>query len=173
MRSFADALEVIPMALAENSGLNPIQTMTEVRARQVKETNPFLGIDCLHNNTNGKLSDDHKPTTFESTASRPMTVVVVLPRRHEAAACGGDPDRQEAADPVGHPGGQDDPEDRRHQKPGRERGLKSSWNALTFQSRTSGFSRHFLEHHVTTALHIAIYRLIQNVQAVVRIKVPH
>lgn len=54
MRSFADALEVIPMALAENSGLNPIQTMTEVRARQVKENNPFLGIDCLHKNTNGK-----------------------------------------------------------------------------------------------------------------------
>ncbi|CAK6971238.1 T-complex protein 1 subunit epsilon [Scomber scombrus] len=52
MRSFADALEVIPMALAENSGLNPIQTMTEVRAKQVRENNAFLGIDCLHNNTN-------------------------------------------------------------------------------------------------------------------------
>lgn len=54
MRSFADALEVIPMALAENSGLNPIQTMTEVRARQVKESNFFLGIDCLHKNSSGK-----------------------------------------------------------------------------------------------------------------------
>lgn len=53
MRAFADALEVIPMALAENSGLNPIQTMTEVRARQVKESNPALGIDCLHLATNG------------------------------------------------------------------------------------------------------------------------
>ncbi len=53
MRAFADALEVIPMALAENSGLNPIQTMTEVRARQVKENNPALGIDCLHLSTNG------------------------------------------------------------------------------------------------------------------------
>uniref|UniRef100_A0AAX7VQ29 T-complex protein 1 subunit epsilon n=1 Tax=Astatotilapia calliptera TaxID=8154 RepID=A0AAX7VQ29_ASTCA len=52
MRAFADALEVIPMALAENSGLNPIQTMTEVRAKQVRENNPFLGIDCLHKNTN-------------------------------------------------------------------------------------------------------------------------
>uniref|UniRef100_A0A8C8C8C4 T-complex protein 1 subunit epsilon n=1 Tax=Oncorhynchus tshawytscha TaxID=74940 RepID=A0A8C8C8C4_ONCTS len=52
MRSFADALEVIPMALAENSGLNSIQTMTEVRARQVTESNPALGIDCLHLNTN-------------------------------------------------------------------------------------------------------------------------
>lgn len=53
MRAFADALEVIPMALAENSGLNPIQTMTEVRARQVKENNPALGIDCLRLSTNG------------------------------------------------------------------------------------------------------------------------
>ncbi|KAK2096174.1 T-complex protein 1 subunit epsilon [Saguinus oedipus] len=30
MRAFADALEVIPMALSENSSMNPIQTMTEV-----------------------------------------------------------------------------------------------------------------------------------------------
>uniref|UniRef100_A0A8B9JIM8 T-complex protein 1 subunit epsilon n=1 Tax=Astyanax mexicanus TaxID=7994 RepID=A0A8B9JIM8_ASTMX len=52
MRAFADALEVIPMALAENSGLNPIQTMTEVRARQVKESNSALGIDCLRLSTN-------------------------------------------------------------------------------------------------------------------------
>ncbi|NXO03501.1 TCPE protein, partial [Rhinopomastus cyanomelas] len=52
MRAFADALEVIPMALAENSGMNPIQTMTEVRARQVKENNPALGIDCLQKGTN-------------------------------------------------------------------------------------------------------------------------
>lgn len=54
MRAFADALEVIPMALSENSGMNPIQTMTEVRARQVKEMNPALGIDCLHKGTNGE-----------------------------------------------------------------------------------------------------------------------
>uniref|UniRef100_A0AAV2L9M0 T-complex protein 1 subunit epsilon n=1 Tax=Knipowitschia caucasica TaxID=637954 RepID=A0AAV2L9M0_KNICA len=51
MRAFADALEVIPMALAENSGLNPIQTMAEVRAKQVKDNNSFLGIDCLNKNT--------------------------------------------------------------------------------------------------------------------------
>ncbi|XP_038653536.1 T-complex protein 1 subunit epsilon [Scyliorhinus canicula] len=52
MRAFADALEVIPMSLAENSGYNPIQTMTEVRASQVKENNSALGIDCLHKETN-------------------------------------------------------------------------------------------------------------------------
>ncbi|ELK24854.1 T-complex protein 1 subunit epsilon [Myotis davidii] len=52
MRAFADALEVIPMALAENSGMNPIQTMSEVRARQEKDKNPALGTDCMHKGTN-------------------------------------------------------------------------------------------------------------------------
>uniref|UniRef100_A0A8C8T2W3 T-complex protein 1 subunit epsilon n=1 Tax=Peromyscus maniculatus bairdii TaxID=230844 RepID=A0A8C8T2W3_PERMB len=52
MRAFADALEVIPMALSENSGMDPIQTMTEVRTKQVKESNPALGIDCLHKGIN-------------------------------------------------------------------------------------------------------------------------
>ncbi|XP_018429090.1 PREDICTED: T-complex protein 1 subunit epsilon isoform X2 [Nanorana parkeri] len=52
MRAFADALETIPMSLAENSGLSPIQTMTEIQAKQVKENNPALGIDCLHKGTN-------------------------------------------------------------------------------------------------------------------------
>lgn len=59
MRSFADALEVIPMALAENSGLNPIQTMTEVRARQVNENNSALGIDCQRMSTNGQYTHTH------------------------------------------------------------------------------------------------------------------
>ena len=53
MRAFADALEAIPMALAENSGLHPIVTMTAVKARQAKEGNPYLGIDCLEKGTNG------------------------------------------------------------------------------------------------------------------------
>jgi len=52
MRAFADALEAIPMALAENSGLHPIVTMTAVKARQAKEGNPYLGIDCLEKGTN-------------------------------------------------------------------------------------------------------------------------
>ncbi|XP_069586519.1 T-complex protein 1 subunit epsilon [Ranitomeya imitator] len=52
MQAFADALEAIPMSLAENSGMNPIQTMTEVRAKQLKDNNPALGIDCLHKGTN-------------------------------------------------------------------------------------------------------------------------
>merc|ERR1711909_186290 len=50
-RSFADALESIPLALAENSGLAPIRTVAEVKSRQVTENNPRLDIDCLMKGT--------------------------------------------------------------------------------------------------------------------------
>jgi len=52
MRSFADALDNIPMALAENSGLNPIVALSDVKSQQVKDENPRLGIDCLKKGTN-------------------------------------------------------------------------------------------------------------------------
>lgn len=51
-RAFSDALESVPLALAENSGLSPIETLTEVKSRQVKEFNPALGIDCMGSGTN-------------------------------------------------------------------------------------------------------------------------
>lgn len=50
-RSFAEALEAIPMALAENSGLAPIQTLTEVKAKQLQEKNTGLGVDCMGKGT--------------------------------------------------------------------------------------------------------------------------
>jgi len=50
-RSFAEALETIPLTLAENSGLAPIETLTEIKSRQVKDSNPYLGVDCLDKGT--------------------------------------------------------------------------------------------------------------------------
>jgi T-complex protein 1 subunit epsilon len=47
-RGFADALESIPLALAENSGLDPIGTLTEIKAKQVSENNPALGVNCFN-----------------------------------------------------------------------------------------------------------------------------
>ena len=52
MRGFAEALESVPIALAENSGLAPIDSLAAVRARQLKESNHYLGIDCLQRGTN-------------------------------------------------------------------------------------------------------------------------
>ncbi|CAJ0942538.1 unnamed protein product, partial [Mesorhabditis belari] len=51
-RAFADALEQIPMALAENSGLAPIEALSSLKAEQLAKANPRLGIDCLFKGTN-------------------------------------------------------------------------------------------------------------------------
>lgn len=55
MRGFAAALDAIPMALAENSGLSPIVTLSDVKSRQATENNPWLGIDCNLMGSNGIL----------------------------------------------------------------------------------------------------------------------
>jgi len=52
LRGFADALDDIPMALAENSGLSPISTLSELKSRQIKESIPSLGVDCKQSGTN-------------------------------------------------------------------------------------------------------------------------
>jgi len=51
IRKFADALVAIPIALAENSGLSAIETVSEVEAEQSKTKNPYLGVDCLQKGT--------------------------------------------------------------------------------------------------------------------------
>jgi hypothetical protein len=56
MRAFADALDSVPMALAENSGLSPIETLASIKSRQVKEKNSRLGVDCMQTGSNGKPS---------------------------------------------------------------------------------------------------------------------
>jgi T-complex protein 1 subunit epsilon len=53
MRAFAEALDSVPMALAENSGLSPIETLASIKSRQVKEENSRLGVDCMQTGSNG------------------------------------------------------------------------------------------------------------------------
>ena len=48
VRAFADALEEIPLTLAENSGYNPIEYVSKLREEQVTEDNPFIGVDANH-----------------------------------------------------------------------------------------------------------------------------
>lgn len=50
MRAFAEALDAVPMALAENSGLNPIATLAEAKSQQVRsgsEGRGKFGVDCM------------------------------------------------------------------------------------------------------------------------------
>jgi T-complex protein 1 subunit epsilon len=44
IRAFADALDDIPMALAENAGFSPIQEVAAIKSRQVKENCPTIGL---------------------------------------------------------------------------------------------------------------------------------
>ncbi|CAG9323538.1 unnamed protein product [Blepharisma stoltei] len=52
MRAFADALEEIPTALSENSGLNPIDTVTMLKAAMNEDSSKRFGVDCLNQGTN-------------------------------------------------------------------------------------------------------------------------
>ena len=55
MRAFSEALDAVPMALAENSGLSPIEELSDLKARQGKgEGRGRLGVDCMQTGSNGK-----------------------------------------------------------------------------------------------------------------------
>ncbi|KAK6202751.1 T-complex protein 1 epsilon subunit [Scheffersomyces amazonensis] len=51
-RAFSAALDTIPMTLAENSGLDPIETLSALKAKQIIEKSSHLGVDCLGKGTN-------------------------------------------------------------------------------------------------------------------------
>jgi len=72
MRSFADALESIPIALAENSGLSPIKTLSELKAQQIREKNPYAGVDCLQKGTN----DMKKQKVFETLIGKQQQILL-------------------------------------------------------------------------------------------------
>lgn len=53
VKAFADAVEVIPRTLAENGGLDPINTLIELRRVHDKEDGKFIGINIF----TGKLQN--------------------------------------------------------------------------------------------------------------------
>lgn len=67
--SFADAMEVIPLTLAENAGLDPIDVISELRARHEKDET-WAGIEVL----SGKPKDMSKANVFEPQAVKKQIV---------------------------------------------------------------------------------------------------
>jgi len=47
IETFARALEIIPITLAENAGLDPINIIAELRNKHVKPGNEFMGLDIF------------------------------------------------------------------------------------------------------------------------------
>lgn len=66
MKAFAQALDVVPMALAENSGLSAIGEMAQVKALQETTQNPWHGVDCMQTGT----TDMWEQNVYEACASK-------------------------------------------------------------------------------------------------------
>jgi len=63
---FAESLEVIPLALAENAGMDPIDTITSLRSRQLKGEK-WTGIDVMKGKIgNMKSSDIIEPLSVKN-----------------------------------------------------------------------------------------------------------
>ena len=70
IRGFAEALEQICVVLSENSGLDPIQCLSEARSRQIAEKTHIYGVSCL----DGKVDDMRKQEVFETLASKKLQI---------------------------------------------------------------------------------------------------
>merc|ERR1712113_90462 len=66
MRAFARALEVIPLALAENSGLSAIAEMAGTKAKQQTTGNSWHGVDCMQ----AGVTDMWEQNVYEACASK-------------------------------------------------------------------------------------------------------
>jgi len=72
VRAFADALDCIPLALSENSGLSPIETLAAIKSQQVTTKNPRLGVDCMNKGTND-MKEQH---VIESLAAKKQQIML-------------------------------------------------------------------------------------------------
>lgn len=81
-RAFADSLESVPVALAENAGISPINAISDVKSRQLSEKNPALGIDCMHVGTSGTFF-----VTFVLKISSIIKINFFISFRYEETKC--------------------------------------------------------------------------------------
>ncbi|HEV2390565.1 MAG TPA: thermosome subunit beta [Nitrososphaerales archaeon] len=68
-QKFADALETIPICLATNAGLDPIDTMTEIRSKHA-EGGKWFGVEAKE----GKVKDMYKDNVLEPLSVKEQIV---------------------------------------------------------------------------------------------------
>ncbi|HXX72166.1 MAG TPA: TCP-1/cpn60 chaperonin family protein, partial [Candidatus Acidoferrales bacterium] len=61
IEAFADAMEAIPLALAENAGLDPIDIMVDLRAKHESPENRWYGVDVF----SGQIKDTRALNVLE------------------------------------------------------------------------------------------------------------
>ena len=75
---FADALETIPLTLAENAGMDAIDTLTSLRSKQIKGEK-WIGIDVVKANlANMKSSDIIEPLSVKNQVVSAATEVACM-----------------------------------------------------------------------------------------------
>jgi chaperonin GroEL (HSP60 family) len=63
VQAYADALEIIPMSLAENAGMDPIDSLMQIRSKHQAKSK-WVGVDPI----NGKVADLAKVEVYEPLA---------------------------------------------------------------------------------------------------------
>ena len=65
IETFARALEIIPITLAENAGLDPINIIAELRSKHSESGNEFMGLDIFQ----GAIVDNRESGVIEPVAN--------------------------------------------------------------------------------------------------------
>jgi thermosome len=69
VRSFGEAMEIVPLTLGENAGLDPVDLLLELRARHEKGEK-WAGVDVLK----GKIKDMRELEVYEPLAVKKQTI---------------------------------------------------------------------------------------------------
>jgi chaperonin GroEL (HSP60 family) len=104
IEAFADAAESIPLALAENAGLDPIDVMVELRAKHEVAHNHWYGVDVFSGHIKDmKALNVLEPLRVKSQVVKSATEAAsMILRIDDVVAAKGD---KGPARPPGPPGG--------------------------------------------------------------------
>ncbi|HZY95186.1 MAG TPA: thermosome subunit beta [Candidatus Bathyarchaeia archaeon] len=112
IEAFAEALEAVPITLAENAGFDPIDILVELRSKHEKAANPWFGVDVY----SGEIKDMRKLNVLEPLRVKQQVVksaseaASMILRIDDVIASKG-VDKGGAGGPKGMPGGMGGGED--------------------------------------------------------------
>ena len=101
-QKFADAIESIPITLAENAGMDPIDTQVELRTKQ-GEGKTWFGVDALQ----GGLADMEKRNVIEPLKIKEQVIKAAVEVTNMILRIDDTISSGKAAPPPGPPGGMD------------------------------------------------------------------
>jgi thermosome len=107
IEAYAEALEAIPLTIAENSGLDPIDIMVELRSKHSNPENKWFGVQVKSGKIADMLADNVvEPLRVKQQAVKSATeAACMLLRIDDALSAKGMKERGPPSGPGGMPGG--------------------------------------------------------------------